>query len=463
MIKFGTDGWRGVIAEDFTFGNVKIVSQAIADYLHRQKGKNKKVVIGYDCRFLSSEFAKTVALVLAANRIKVTLSDRAIPTPTVSLHALYGKYDLGVMITASHNGAEFNGLKIKTKEGGAADKTLTDKVERLLYKTKPRFITEEAAKAKKQLEIRDLATFYINFLKRFVNIKRIRKLKLKILIDTMYGAGDNFIERILGNSNIDIDYLHNEFNPSFGGLHPEPIEENLQEMTKKMKKGGYALGIVLDGDADRIAAFDSKGNYINAQVILPLLSIHMIKNRKEKGAIAKTIVGSNVIEEVALSLGVACYETAVGFKYISSLFKQGLICIGGEEAGGIGFKGYIPERDGSAAALLLLEMLTYGDKSLNVLLTSLYKKYGRWYYSRTSIPVKSLKKSINGLKLPTLLLGKKIERVSRLDGIKLIARNSWLMFRQSGTEPIVRVYAESKTQEEADKLLNLGKKMIYAL
>jgi phosphomannomutase len=220
---------------------------------------------------------------------------------------------------------------------------------------------------------------------------------------------------------------------------------------------------VLDGDADRIAAFDSKGNYINAQVILPLLSIHMIKNRKEKGAIAKTIVGSNVIEEVALSLGVACYETAVGFKYISSLFKQGLICIGGEEAGGIGFKGYIPERDGSAAALLLLEMLTYGDKSLNVLLTSLYKNYGRWYYSRTSIPVKSLKKSINGLKLPTLLLGKKIERVSRLDGIKLIARNSWLMFRQSGTEPIVRVYAESKTQEEADKLLNLGKKMIYAL
>lgn len=463
MIKFGTDGWRAVIAEDFTFDNVKIISQAIADYLNKQTGKNKKVVIGYDCRFLSQEFAKTVALVLCANKIKAVLSNRAVPTPAVSLHALYNKYDLGVMITASHNGAEFNGLKIKTKDGGAADKALTDKVESLLYKTKPKILPEEAAKRTGLLQLKDLTELYVDFLKKFVDVKKIRKLKLNILVDTMYGAGDNFIEKVLGRCSIKIDYIRNEYNPSFGGVHPEPIEENLGATIARMKTGKYDLGIVLDGDADRIAAFDSRGNYVNAQVLLPLLSIHMIKNRKELGGIGKTVVGSNIIDDVALSLGAACYETPVGFKYISSLFKQNLICIGGEEAGGIGFRGYIPERDGSASCLMVLEMLAHEKKSFDVRLNELYRRYGRWFYSRTALPVKKLKKSINTLKLPSNILGKTIERVNKLDGIKLIAKDNWLMFRQSGTEPIVRVYAESKSQKEADELLNLGKKIIYDL
>ncbi len=463
MIKFGTDGWRAVIAKDFTFENVAIVSQGIADYLYKQGKSAKKVIIGYDCRFLSAEFAKTVALTLAANKIKAVLSNRAIPTPAVSLHALLGKYDLGVMITASHNGAEFNGLKIKTKDGGAADKSITDAVERLLYKTKPKSISEEEAKSKGLFETKDLTNVYVNFLKKFVDLKSIRKLKLNVLVDIMYGAGDSFIERVLGKCNIKMHYLHNEFNPSFGGFHPEPIEENLQAMMKEMKTGKYDLGIVLDGDADRIATFDSKGNYVNAQVILPLLSIHMIKNRKETGGIGKTVVGSNIIDDVAISLDAACYETPVGFKYISSLFKQKLICIGGEEAGGIGFKGYIPERDGSCAALLLFEMMAHSKKSYDKLLTDLYKTYGRWYYSRTAISVKNLKRGIEHLKLPKELYGKKIERINKLDGIKLITKDNWLMFRQSGTEPIVRVYAESKSKQEADKLLALGKKMIYAL
>jgi phosphomannomutase len=452
-----------VIAQDFTFDNVKIISQAIAEYLNKQSSKSKKVVIGYDCRFLSAEFAKTVALTLCANKIKAVLSDRAVPTPAVSLHALYNKYDLGVMITASHNGAEFNGLKIKTKDGGAADKSLTDKVEALLYKTKPQIISEERARKEKLFELRDLTNFYVSFLKRFVDVSKIRKLRLNILVDTMYGAGDNFIEKVLGNCGVKIDYTRNEYNPSFGGIHPEPIEENLQSTILKMKKGKYDLGIVLDGDADRIASFDAKGNYINAQVLLPLLSIHMIKNRHKLSGIGKTVVGSNIIDAVALSLGAACYETPVGFKYISSLFKQGLICIGGEEAGGIGFDGYIPERDGSAACLMLLEMIAYEGKSFDVLLKELWRKYGRWFYSRTAIPVKSLKKSVNDMKLPAYIFGKKIERVNKLDGLKLVAKDNWLMFRQSGTEPIVRVYAESKSQKEADALLRLGKKMIYDL
>ena len=461
MIKFGTDGWRAVIAEDFTFENVAKVSQAIADYL---KGKgNKKVVIGYDRRFLSKEFAQTVSCVLAANKIKVTLSDKDVPTPAVSLHCNHKKYNLGVMITASHNPAKFNGLKIKTFHGSSADKPITDKVESLLGKSKVKYIEFEAAKSKKLIKIEDLTKDYIAFLKKFVNLSKIRKLKLKVLIEVMYGTGDNYVERILGKSNIKIDYLHNEFNPSFGGINPEPIEVNLQELLSKMKKGKYDMAIVLDGDADRIAMVDGKGNYVNAQVILPLLAIHMIKNRKEKGAIGKTVVGSNVIDKVALDLGAACYETPVGFKYLSNLFEENLICIGGEEAGGIGFKGYIPERDGSCAFLLLLEMLAYEGKDFNTLLSQFYKKYGRYYYSRTAIPVKSVKKSLSDMKLPKDICGKKIERVNKLDGIKLIADDCWLMFRKSGTEPIVRVYAESKSKKQGEEFVELGKKMIYAL
>ncbi|UCC94410.1 MAG: phosphoglucomutase/phosphomannomutase family protein [Candidatus Omnitrophota bacterium] len=463
MIKFGTDGWRGVIARDFTFDNVKIVSQAISDCLHKQNRRSKKVVVGYDSRFLSKEFAKSAGLVFAANKIKVTLADRAVPTPVVSFHSLMGRYDLGIMITASHNPAYFNGLKIKTHEGAAADNSLTNRVENLLYKSKPKYMEEEDAKKKGLFEIKNLGSSYVTFLKNFVDVKKIRSLNVKILVDAMYGSGDKFVESALAKTKIKIDYLRNEFNPSFGGIHPEPVAENLRELIVRVKRGKYDLGIALDGDADRIAVVDKSGNLINAQVILPLLAIHMVKNRKEIGGIGKTVVGSSLIDKVALALGVPCYETPVGFKYISNLFKEDLICIGGEEAGGIGYRGYIPERDGSASFLLILEMCAAAKKSFGELLSALYKQYGRYHYQRISLPLKSLKSTLDNLKLPSSLYGKKVERINTLDGIKLITKDSWLMFRKSGTEPIVRVYAESRNKKEVDKLLSLGKKMIYAL
>ena len=464
MIKFGTDGWRAVIAQDFTFDNVKIVAQAIADYLHSgsKKGK-KKIVIGYDCRFLSREFSEIVSSVLCANKIKVTLSKDYVPTPVISFITLHEKYDLGIVLTASHNPAQFNGLKIKTKDGGGADKSLTDRVEKFLYKRKPLSIDLEIAKKKKLFEVKDLTPSYVGFLKKFVNLNKIRKLKMRVLVDTMYGTGDNFAQKALGKSKIKIDYIRNEYNPSFGGIHPEPVPENLKELMQKVKRGKYDLGIALDGDADRIAAVDKYGNYINAQVLLPLLAIHMTKNRKEIGGIGKTVVGSNMIDSVALSLGVNCYETPVGFKYLSNLFKEGLISVGGEEAGGIGYKGFIPERDGSMSFLLLLEMIAYEGKKFEKLLADLYRRFGKWKYDRLSIPLKSLKKGLDDLKLPSRLFGKKVERINTLDGIKLITKDSWLMFRKSGTEPIVRVYAESKSRKEVERLLSLGKRMIYAL
>ncbi|MDD3296957.1 MAG: phosphoglucomutase/phosphomannomutase family protein [Candidatus Omnitrophica bacterium] len=463
MIKFGTDGWRAVIAEDFTFENVKIVSQAIADYLKGQPAKKKKIVVGYDRRFLSKEFAETASCVFAANGIKVALSDRDVPTPTVSFHCLYGKYDLGIMITASHNPAKFNGLKIKTSEGGSADKQVTDAVEKLLGKNNPKNIDMSLARENKSIKEKDLTAEHVKFLRRLIDLKKVQKAKLKILVDNMYGSGDSFVERILKPCRSKIDYIHNEFNPSFGGIHPEPVESNVKELIARVKKDKYDLGLILDGDADRIAMVDGRGNYINAQVILPILAMHMIKNRKASGGIGKTVVGSNVIDKVALDLGVPCYETPVGFKYISNLFKQNLICIGGEEAGGIGVKGYIPERDGSVSFVLMLEMLSQEKKNFNEVLADFYRRYGRYYYSRTAIPVKSVKKSLDDMKLPKDICGKKIQRINKLDGIKLIAQDSWLMFRKSGTEPIVRVYAESRSKKESQRLVDIGTKMIYAL
>ena len=463
MIKFGTDGWRAVIAEDFTFDNVKIVTQAIADYLKAKKKRAKKIVIGYDRRFLSREFAECVACVLAANNIKVVLSVEAIPTPTISFHCLYSKYDLGVVITASHNPSKFNGLKIKTPQGGSAGKDITGKIESLLGKTTPKHIDLEQAKNKNLIKVKDLTQSHKAFIRKFVDLERIKKLKLNVLADVMYGTGDKFAQSILGSCGIKIEHLHSEFNPSFGGIHPEPVESNLTEMISKMKKGKYDLGLVLDGDADRIAMLDSQGNYINAQVLLPFLAIHMIKNKKNKLGIAKTVVGSNVIDKVAISLGVPCYETPIGFKHISNLFQDNLICIGGEEAGGIGVKGYIPERDGSVSFLLILEMLAYEGKSFDTLISEFYKQYGHYYYSRTAIPANRLKKSLESMKLPNKLYGKPIERVNTLDGIKLITKDNWLMFRKSGTEPIVRVYAESRSKKEGERLVALGKRMIYVL
>jgi len=461
MIKFGTDGWRGIIGDDFTFSNVRIVAQAIADYLKRNSRKSRlRVVVGFDRRFLSEEFASEVSCVIAANKIKVVLSSSSIPTPTVSFHALYGRYDLGVMITASHNPAKFNGLKIKTADGGAADKTITDKVERLIGKSKLRYVVFGKAVKKRLIKVSGLDTDYVSFLKRFVALGKIRKMKLRVLVDIMYGAGNSFIENVLKPSGIKINYLHSGFNPSFGGIHPEPIDNNLGELIRRVKREKYDLGIALDGDADRIAMVTGKGEFINAQVLLPMLAIHMIKNRKEPSGIGKTVVGSNLIDEVALSLNVPCYETPVGFKYISNLFKENLISIGGEEAGGIGFKGYIPERDGTASFLMLLEMIAYEGKSFDGLLKSLWKDYGKWYYTRTSFPVKKSRDSLGSMNLPRNLLGRKIERINRSDGIKLVTKDSWLMFRKSGTEPIIRVYAEARSRKELGALINLGKKAV---
>ena len=453
-IEFGTDGWRGVIADNYTFKNLKIVSQAVADYL----GPGKKIAVGYDTRFMSERFAEIAARVFSANAIETWLSDRAIPTPALSFTVKTKKLDLGVMITASHNPAQYNGFKIKAPTGGAAGKEITDRVEELLGKSQVKYSPDED-RFKKE----DFSAEYVKFIRSYIDLKKIKNKRFKVLVDSMYGSGDSFIAQVLKGTSIRLEFIRNTVNPSFGGRQPEPIEQNLEELRFRVKKDKFDLGLALDGDADRIAAVAAGGIFIHPQKILGLLALHLNQGRGWSGAIVKTIAGTTMMDNIAKFLKVKLYETPVGFKYISNLMEKEDILTGGEEAGGMGVKNYIPERDGSVAGLLLLEMMAQRGKPIAGILSAMEKQFGRYYYLRDDL---RLDRRVEPKKedLPRELLGKKVVEVKDYDGIKLIcADQSWLMFRASGTECLMRLYSEAKTLKRSRDLLKLGGEIIKKL
>lgn len=457
QIKFGTDGWRGIIADNFTFQNVRIVSQAIADYYKGRLSSGEIVfAVGYDTRFLSREFAHTVSEVLSQNGIKVLLSDKYLPTPAVSLAVKRFKADAGIVITASHNPSSYNGIKIKTSSGGAAGSEVTSEVEKLLSPYRGQ------GKGAGLVTYRDFVNDYVKFLRSYVDLKLLKKAKFKILVDTMHGSGNGLISEILKGSSIRFEFVRREYNPSFGGCQPEPIPENLGPSMSKMKKGRFNIGLVLDGDADRIAALAPNGEFISPQKILALLILHLKQDRGMKGAVVKTICGSRVLDKIAGDLGVEMFETPVGFKYISELMNTRDVLVGGEEAGGIGFKNYIPERDGTLAGLMLLEMMACRGKSIDKIIADMEKKYGRYYYVKDSIALRQTGSfDIDGFKNTDMVIGRKVVERKDFDGVKLILDNdSWIMIRGSGTEPIIRVYAESKSLKEARRLLEYGKSLV---
>ncbi|MDP3042674.1 MAG: phosphoglucomutase/phosphomannomutase family protein [Candidatus Omnitrophota bacterium] len=451
QIKFGTDGWRAVIADTYTLENVKILSQAVADFL----GSGKKVAVGYDTRFMSAKFAQAASIVLKSNGLEVILSDQPIPTPALSYAVKSRKLDLGIMITASHNPAEYNGFKIKNAAGGGASQELTREVEDLLTIT----AVQDSAPVE-SIEVVDLIRDYIKFIRNYIDLKKIKNKKFKVLVDSMYGSGDSFIASVLKGTSIRVEFMRNTINPSFGGGRPEPVEENLAELKRRVKNEKFDLGIALDGDADRIAAVAPGGVFIHPQKILGLLALHLNQDRLWSGGLVKTICGSTMMDNIAKFLGIKLYETPVGFKYISNLMETEDIVAGGEEAGGMGVKGYIPERDGTMAGLLLIEMMAYRNKNILKILNETEEKFGKYYYVRQDF---HLDKRVEPKKenLPKELLGNKVIEIKDYDGIKLICEDeSWLMFRGSGTEPIMRTYAEAKSLAQAKKLLALAKEII---
>jgi phosphomannomutase len=466
VIKFGTDGWRAIIGEDFTFENVRVVAQAIADYAKQPgaRGQAQGVVVGYDTRFMGSEFAMIVAGVLSGNGIKTFLSSCPTSTPALSLAIKQNSFIGGIMVTASHNPPQYSGIKYKGDYAGPADPEIIGQIESLLGKNQINAISCEEATAKGLLHEMDLNKPHLKFLKSYLDIRLLKRFKVKILVDVMHGAGDHLIESVLGGTRCEIKTIHADPNPGFGGIAPEPIERNLKELILRVKRDRYNIGLATDGDADRIGAVSSDGKFITSSQIIALLLVHFIEDKKWTGAVVKTISGSFLIDAIARAYNLKLYETPVGFKHICKLMQTDDVLIGGEESGGIGFKNYVPERDGTLAGLLMLEMMAFRKKGIKRILRDVEKRFGRFCQERADFEYPDSKKAGLFLKLkespPSSLLGKKLVEIKTYDGVKFICEDkSWLLFRASGTEPILRVYCEADSETKARRLLKFGKSL----
>ncbi|MBF0215466.1 MAG: phosphoglucomutase/phosphomannomutase family protein [Candidatus Omnitrophica bacterium] len=470
-IKFGTDGWRAIIAEDFTFENVGIAAQAIADFiLSREEPLYKKrtAVVGYDTRFLSDKFAETVSSVLAANGIKVILSHEPCPTPAVSFFIKDRELTGGVMITASHNPPQYNGVKYKGYFGGSAGSDIIDDIETRLYKTPVKQIPFDDAVKNKMVLVQDIIKDQLTFIKKYADMKLLNKKKLRVLVDSMFGTGATYLGDLLSKTKIEVDYIHTDMNPGFLGNAPEPNGKHLVELMEKVKRGKYDLGVATDGDADRVGIVDNKGNILTGHKVMSLLLLHLLENRKMRGGVIQTICGTGLITKMCKEYGVKAYETPVGFKYICELMVKEDILLGGEETGGIGFKNYIPERDGFLSALLIMELIISMKKPLSEILKWVDRKYGSYVYEREDIlfPEEKRKAIMDGLKDKPIksVLARPVVEINGADGYKFICDDgSWLLIRLSGTEPKLRIYSETSSSKKSLQYIKAGKDYAFSL
>ncbi len=462
-ILFGTDGWRAVIAEDFTFANVELVARAAAQFYKKQPNADRGIVVGYDSRFLSDRFAAVVARVFASEGMTVWLSNGISSTPQVSLTAKQKKLAGGVIITASHNPAPYNGFKLKASYGGPSGPEDIAKVQANVTK-----LEQNPPKRKKalpplaelikarQVRLFDAKGSYIDYLRRKLDLDAIANAGFKVLYDPMHGAGIFTFDRILPN----VDQLHNEFNPSFGDLdHPEPLGEYLPGLIAGMKTGAYTIGLATDGDADRLGAVDETGTFINSHRIFVLLMKYLYEDRGLKGAVAKTISLTTMINTYCERNAITMFETAVGFKYIAKLMTTEKIVIGGEESGGLGTALHIPERDGIFNGLLLMEMMAKRGKTLGELSRELDEEFGPHRYDRRDVlmTVEQKNRILASAKAGVTKLGRyPVVNTSTLDGYKFFVDGGWLLIRASGTEPLLRYYAEADSDEKVAALLKAG-------
>lgn len=463
QIKFGTDGWRAVIGEDFTFTNVARVAQAAADYwsAHPAAGTEKRVIVGYDRRFLSDQFGRCAAEVLAANDFKVVLTPVPTPTPSVSFAVKHQRAVGGVMITASHNPPIFNGFKLKSDYGGSSDPATCKAVEGFLDRSAVRTRPLAEALREKQVVVADVRPAHYAALKRLVDFKRISKSRLRFAHDALFGVGAGCFEQLLAGTTCKVTTLNGGHDPFFGGINPEPIERNYARSQAFLRRHPHDICLVTDGDADRVGGMDGRGKYISTHQLICLLLRHFIVNRQGRGRVVKALTATSMVDKMCAAYGLVLTETGVGFKYICAEMLKGDVLLGAEESGGIGFQDHIPERDGIAAGLLLLEMLAVERKPVGKLLAALTRQFGPHEFGRidTHYPLEKRAALMEFLKSrpPSKLLRSPMAEVKSYDGVKFVARDtSWLMLRGSGTEPILRIYAEARSQADVRKLLKLG-------
>jgi len=465
-IRFGTDGWRAVISEDFTFDNVRLVSQAIADrFLAEGNGAERLFVVGYDTRFLSDRYAQTVAGVLAANGIRVLLTERFAATPAVSYAIVHHKAAGGVMITASHNPPRYNGLKLKAWYGGSASPEASRQVERVLAENlrsgrEVRQMSLEEGLRSGRIALFDPYPDYAAHVARLVDLDAIARSGLSIAIDAMYGAGIGYTDRILREAGVEPVVIHNEMNPGFGGLHPEPIARHLKALREVMQTTDAVLGLATDGDADRIGAMDAQGDFVDPHRIMTLALDYLLQ-RGQRGKVVKTVSTTQMLNILAAEHGLEVIETPVGFNYISELMLNDDVLIGGEESGGISTKGHIPEGDGVLMGLLLAELVARQGGDIRALLARIMDRVGHFAYARHDYPTQPFSKPelVRALtaSAPDRLMGVPIARLNTRDGVKyLLEDGSWLLIRPSGTEPVLRVYAEAHDMDGVQRLLAEG-------
>jgi len=472
-VKFGTDGWRAVISEEFTFANLRLVAQAIADFVREENESDPSVVIGFDTRFLSDRYAAEVARVLAANDIRAMLARADTPTPAISYAVANRKATAGVMITASHNPPRYNGVKLKASYGGSASADQHRRVERFLAENEatergPRLMDYEEALRTERVVKFDPAWAYYEHLGTLVDLDVIHEGELRVVHDAMYGAGRRTISEMLMRTRTDVQNLRDEMNPGFGGIHPEPIAKHLTLLASVMQNSNRHAGLATDGDADRIGAMDARGQFVDPHRIFGLILRYLLQKRGLRGRVVRTVSTTRMIDRIAAEFGLPVVETPVGFNHIADLMIDDNVVMGGEESGGMSIHGHIPEGDGVLMGLLLLEVMAEAHKPLHVLVEELLSTYGPAQYARTDLKLsRPVAKPELARKLvetaPDVISSVPVEEVRTSDGIKYyLADGSWLLIRPSGTEPVLRVYAEAPTDERVRALLDFGETIAAA-
>jgi len=465
VIRFGTDGWRGRIAEEFTFANVRRVAQAIASYC-KERSASSPLVVGYDTRFLSREFAQTAAEVLAHAGLPVLFSETFAPTPAFSYAVVAQRAGGAVVITASHNPPAFNGLKLKSGRGGSVPPDVTAAIEARLPSS--RAPSPGPGTPGAPILPFDPRPAYLKRLQELVDLGRVRAAGIAVVVDPMYGAAQGWLSGLLRTAGIPVEELHARVDPLFAATPPEPLPSHLQELSARVREGSgrMRVGFALDGDGDRVAAVDEGGNFVTPHQIFALLLKHLVEHRRMGGAVVGNFATTAMVEKLAKRYALPFHETPIGFKHIALLMEGEDVLIGGEESGGIGVKGHLPERDGTLSALLLLELMAVEGKPLGRLLAELEAQVGPHRYGRIDLPAsgptvsaEAIRRWIERRGLPPLPFP--LGEVRELDGLKLLFRDGrWLLLRPSGTEPVIRIYAEAPSGEEVATLLTWGRTIL---
>jgi len=466
-IKFGTDGWRGVIAEDFTSANVRKVACAIARYVVRAEKPGAGVLVGYDTRFGSERFARAAAEVVSMDGMPVWIAEKACPSPALSLLVRQRGAAGGIMITASHNPYKWNGVKFKASYGSSALPSIVAQVEKELATVLANGVPPLPSQPD-HIKTLDMLSPYLETIEKIVDWERIRAAKFRFVVDPMHGAARGLLRELMTKNGIACDEIRGTRDPLFGGVNPEPIEPHVEALRRAVLAGKYDAGLCADGDGDRIGAMDRDGTFITPHQIFSILLWHLAGTRRIPGDVAKTFSSTKMIDKIAQKFGRKVFETPIGFKYICELMLERDILLGGEESGGIGTKLYLPERDATVMALLLVEVMAWHKKSLGELVAQLHAEFGEHHYGRIDLELKPGQKEraiehFSGAKV-TRVLEWAVARREDLDGIKLYLANvGWVMLRASGTEPMLRIYSETRSPATTRKILEEARLIVHAL